>query len=55
MPKPRFPISISPDGLVAGPNRRVDDPTGVGDDLRGLGLARTVATPNAVHLEPAGG
>ena len=60
MPKLRFKISMSLDGFVAGPSQSVKNPlgisgevlfAGVGDDLCGLELVRTVATPAVTHLK----
>ena len=47
----RFKISMSLDGFVAGPNQSVEDPIGVGDDMHGLTLVRTVAAPAVTHLK----
>jgi hypothetical protein len=55
----RLRISMSLDGFVAGPSQSVKDPLGkggerlfqgLGDDLRGLQLVQTVATPTVTHL-----
>ncbi|AUX39063.1 uncharacterized protein SOCE26_004450 [Sorangium cellulosum] len=43
---PRFKISMSLDGFVAGARQSADD-------LRGLELARGVAAPEVTHLELA--
>lgn len=54
MSKLRFKISMSLDGFVAGPDQSVRNPLGiggVGDDLHGLTLTRTVATPYVTHLK----
>lgn len=53
MSRLRFKVAISLDGYVAGPRQSVENPVGVGDDLHGLELVRTVATPNVTHLKYA--
>lgn len=56
----RFKISMSLDGFVAGPEQSAENPLeiggmrrfdGVGDELRGLQLVRTVAAPSVTHLK----
>ena len=51
--KPRFRISMSLDGFVAGPNQRLDNPLGVGGMRLHewvVPLVRTVAAPQVTHL-----
>lgn len=61
MSKLRFKISMSLDGFVAGPSQSVENPLGigggarlfdgVGDNLHGLDLVRTVVAPKVTHLK----
>jgi hypothetical protein len=51
MSKLRLKISMSLDGIVAGPSQSVDKFDGVDDNLHGLSLVRTVAAPKVTHLK----
>lgn len=49
MSRLRFNITTSLDGYVAGPDATLERPLGVGDDLHGLELDRTIAAPGVTH------